>query len=794
MPQPRARARDQEEGTAAAGEHQACTVAIAGNPNSGKTTLFNGLTGGNQHIGNWPGVTVEKKEGTYRHGGRSFHVVDLPGIYSLSALTEDEKVAQRYLLSGRARVIVNILDATNLERNLYLTTQLLEMKVPLVLVLNMMDLAEKRGIQIDAGHMASHLGCPVIPVSAVKRADIERVRQELARLVDGLGPPGARISYSNEVEDAIAELGPDLREAARELGADERWAAVKLLEKDQWVTALVLERSGLTTGRLHRVQAGLEKVLGEPTDMLIADYRYGFCHGIVRDVVRRRRRRAPVTERIDQVVLSRAFSVPIFLCAMYLLFLAAVSVGGAFIDFFDILAGTFLVDGFGALLVGLNAPPWAVTILAGGLGGGLQTVATFVPIIFMMFFMLSLFEDSGYMARAAFVADRFMRWMGLPGKAFVPLLVGFGCTVPAIMATRTLENRRDRVLTVLISPLMYCGARFPVYALFAAVFFPGRTQAVVFSLYLVGIVMAILNGLVLKLTVLRGEPTPFVMELPPYHSPRLRHIMHHSWIRLRHFLSRAGRVLIPMVMFLTVLNAVGVERDEGIRLRFGADPDRSVLAVIGKTLTPVFGPMGVQPDNWPASVALFSGVFAKEAVVSTLNALYGQMEYGSPEDEAEPGENAGPGEPRFEPLEGAAEALLSIPRNLAALGGGFAGVPAQPDLAAGGVGGGREGVYGVLRRKFGQGQNSGARAYAYLLFVLMYFPCLAAFATMIQEIGPGAALFDALYLTMLGWMTATFFYQVAAGGSLLWIAVSVGLALLTALGFKLAGRSSALRL
>lgn len=766
------------------------TIAIAGNPNSGKTTLFNGLTGGNQHIGNWPGVTVEKKEGSYRHDGRAYHVVDLPGIYSLSALTEDEKVAQRYLLSGRARVIVNILDATNLERNLYLTTQLLEMKVPLILVLNMMDLAARRGIHIDVEHMASHLGCPVIPVSAVRRADIERVREELARLVDGLQLPAVRIAYSNEIEDALASLGPDLKEAARELGADERWAAVKLLEQDQWVTGMVLERSALTAGHLEQVQAGLEKVLGEPTDMLIADYRYGFCHGIVRDVVRRRRQRAPVTERIDQVVLSRAFSVPIFLAAMYLLFLVAVSVGSAFIDFFDILAGTFLVDGFGALLAGLNAPPWAVTILAGGLGGGVQTVATFVPIIFMMFFMLSLFEDSGYMARAAFVADRFMRWMGLPGKAFVPLLVGFGCTVPAIMATRTLENRRDRLLTVLISPLMSCGARFPVYALFAAVFFPGRSQAVVFSLYLVGIVLAILNGLLLKLTVLRGEPTPFVMELPPYHSPRIRHIMHHSWIRLRHFLGRAGKVLIPIVMLLTVLNAVGVEREEG--LRFGAEPDRSVLAMIGKALTPLFGPMGIEPDNWPASVALFSGIFAKEAVVSTLNALYGQMEYGAQGGDAPPDG----GRPRFDPLGGTAEALRSIPRNLADLGRGFAGAPGQPPglMDPGAAREGREGVYTVLRRKFGEGPGSLARAYAYLLFVLIYFPCMAATATMIQEIGIGATLFDVLYLTMLGWMTATLFYQAAAGGRLLWIGVSVGLALLIALGLMLAGRKTNLRL
>jgi ferrous iron transport protein B len=791
------------------------TIAIAGNPNSGKTTLFNGLTGGNQHIGNWPGVTVEKKEGTYRQDGRSYHVVDLPGIYSLSAYSEDEKVTQQYLLSGRAQVIINILDATNLERNLYLTTQLLEMRVPLVIVVNMMDLAERRGIQIDVEHMASHLGCRVIPVSAVRRSDVERVRSELEQVIDEVAPPKIKVTYTNEVEEGINRLAPSLENISRNLGADVRWTAIKLLEGEEWITRLVLESGDLSSRDIEQVRDNMQKLLGEPADTVIADYRYGFCHGIVRDVVRRRRERVSLTERIDRVVLSRAFSVPVFLTAMYLLFMIAVGIGGAFIDFFDILTGALVVDSMEALLAGVGAPQWAVTLIAGGLGGGIQTVATFVPIIFMMFFMLSLFEDSGYMARAAFVADRFMRWIGLPGKAFVPLLVGFGCTVPAIMATRTLENRRDRLLTVLISPLMSCGARFPVYALFAAVFFPGRTQMIVFSLYLTGVILAVVSGLLLKVTVLRGEPTPFVMELPPYHSPRLRHIMHHSWIRLRHFLGRAVKVLIPIVILLTVLNSVGVGRPEGDGssggasgwIRFGADPDRSVLAVAGKAVAPLFKPMGLERENWPASVALFSGVFAKEAVVSTLNALYAQMGYvrgeGAPAEAAEGGAaaagSAGPAGflPGYRPWEGVREALESVPANLAAVGRDlFSAAPGQGgQMQAVGPESGESGsVYGVLRSRFRTDGGAGARAYAYLLFILIYFPCLAATAVMIQEIGLGFTLFDVFYLTLLGWITATLFYQVTVGHQLLWIGVALALAAAVALGLKLAGRKRGVRL
>ncbi len=741
------------------------TVAIAGNPNCGKTTLFNGLTGSNQKIGNWPGVTVEKKEGSLRHRDTAIHVVDLPGIYSLTAYSEDEQVARGYLLSGKVDLVINILDATNLERNLYLTTQLLEMKVPLIIVLNMMDLARKKNLEIDVSHMEVHLGCPVIPISAVKRVDIEGVKDALALALASPRVSNTRVSYSNEIEEAIEKLNPSLSEISQFLVTDKRWTAVKIIENDRWVIDKVLGKKALTVERIGSVQGDLEKLLGEPSDTLVADYRYGFTHGIVRDVVRRGKERRSLTERIDKVVLSRALGVPIFLAAMYIMFFITMNVGGAFIDFFDGFFGTIFIDGAGVLLNRVGAPSWMVTVLAGGVGGGIRTMGAFVPIIFTMFFMLSILEDSGYMARAAFVMDRFMRWIGLPGKAFVPLLVGFGCTVPAIMATRTLENRRDRILTVFITPFMSCGARFPVYALFAAAFFPRGANFVVFSLYVVGIVLAILTGLLLKGTLFRGEPTPFVMELPPYHSPRFRHIMYHSWNRLKLFMIRA-RVLIPMIMFLSLLNSAGSDGTFG-----NENTEKSILSRIGKAITPVFSPIGIEKENWPASVALFTGLFAKEAVVGTLNALYSQMDMA--------GVDTGEAESAFDLWGGITHSLRTIPENLAALGpalvdplGVRLGEEIVDEDAAARALEVESSVFYSMRKRFTGGT---AQAYAYMLFVLIYFPCIVAVAAMAREIGMGFMIFSVLYLTVLGWIVSTLFYQLTVGHQILWIAVPLAL-------------------
>jgi ferrous iron transport protein B len=776
------------------------TVAVAGNPNSGKTTLFNGLTGSKQRIGNWPGVTVEKKEGVlnfdavseflsspfmneYQHtthpeegevrgGSESVRLVDLPGIYSLSASSEDEIVARNFLLEGEVDLVVNILDASNLQRNLYLTLQLVELEVPLVIVLNMMDVAEKRGLSIDIEHLAEHLGVPVIPASATERGSIRRVKETLYRCLREPRVSTARVDYPQEFETAIAEWQEPVAEIAADVGANPRWLAVKLLEQDPWITDRVVREGALTRARIDGTIEEIRQHTREDPDVVIADYRYGFIHGLTRHISRRKLSRQSMTDLIDQVVMNRLLGIPIFFAVMYLVFWFTMVVGDAFIDFFDILFGTLFVDGSGAALRALGAPDWLVSILAGGIGAGIQTVATFVPIIFAMFLALAALEDSGYMARAAFVMDRFMRWVGLPGKSFVPMMVGFGCTVPAIMGPRTLESRRDRFMTIFMAPHMSCGARLPVYAFFAGAFFPAGAGLVVFSLYVVGIVIAILTGLLLKHTLFRGEVSHFIMELPPYHAPRPGHILAHALERLKVFVYRAGVTITIIVAVLSVVNSVGLDGSFGRQ-----DTGDSVLSGLGRVVTPVFGPMGIEGDNWQATVGVFTGMFAKEAVVGTLSSLYSQ---GDEQAGAAGVDLAG----------GIADAFGSIPRNLAgvvsglldplgisAVGGGGAGV---------GVDGDREPV--VYRRMMARFDAAGA--YAYLLFILIYIPCVAAMGAATKEMGGGYATVLGVYQTVLAWIVATLYYQLTTGPAAAPTAVAVALLAAIIVAFAVAGRWS----
>jgi ferrous iron transport protein B len=741
-------------------------VAVAGNPNCGKTTLFNGLTGGRQRVGNWPGVTVEKKEGRARIGGMDLRFVDLPGIYSLSAYSEDERVARDYLLSGEVELVINIVDATNLERNLYLTTHLLEMKVPVLVVLNMMDLAVRQDTQIDVELLEKTLGCPVVGISAIKSRDIDRVKEVLTAALNAPSAPNsATPEYPNEIDETVQRWELLLQDLAGRMKTDSRWLALKLLEADDWITDAVTASGAVSEKEIEEAQFHIQKTLKEPADIVLADYRYGFIHGLTRKVMRRRRNRISATDRADKIVMNRVLGIPIFLAVMYLVFWITINVGGAFIDFFDILFGTVFVDGLGALLAMIGTPEWLITIAAGGIGAGIQTVATFIPIIFTMFLMLSLLEDSGYMARAAFVMDRFMRWIGLPGKSFVPMIVGFGCTIPAVMATRTLENRKDRFMTVFMTPFMSCGARLPVYALFAAAFFPATAGSVVFSIYLVGIVLAVLTGLLLKNTLFRGEASPFIMELPPYHAPRLRHIMAHTWNRLKIFMRRAGLVIVIVVAVLGFLNSLGTDGSFG-----NEDTGVSVLSRIGKTITPVFRPMGIEQDNWPATVAIFTGLFAKEAVVGTLNSLYSQIDAATAAEE-------GVEEEPFRFWDGIVKAFASIPEGLA----GIFGALTDP-VGTGMISGDEEAVAGeveadtrvftAMRSYFSFG---GPQAYAYLLFILIYFPCVAALGVILREIGAGYGWLSIAYLTVLAWIVATLYFQIAVARQLLWIAVPLAM-------------------
>ncbi|MBO7104426.1 MAG: Fe(2+) transporter permease subunit FeoB [Fibrobacter sp.] len=747
------------------------TIAIAGNPNCGKTALFNALTGSNQIVGNWPGVTVEKKEGSFKLDNHTICVVDLPGIYALFANSEDERAALDYLLKGEADLVVNILDATNLERNLFLTSQLMEKGVPMVLAVNMMDIAAQRGVHIDLKKLEEILGVTAVGLTAVSPKSCEGFVNDLHKLLHSSNelPLPKAVKHSEVLEKLIEDISGTLEPVAKELGATPRWTAVQYLEHSSRVLE-VAERLNVTIPHDK-----IEEDLGEEVEFALADSRYSYARNIVMQVVRDNTNKKTRTDKLDKIFLNRILGIPLFLMAMYLVFWFAVTVGSAFIDFFDILVGGIFVDGLTQLLETIHAPGFVVALLANGLGAGIQTVSTFIPVIFFMFLCLSFLEDSGYMSRAAFVADRFMRFLGLPGKAFVPMIVGFGCSVPALMGTRTLENKRERFLTLFLVPFMSCGARLPVYALFGAAFFGKAAGNLVFGIYMVGIVIALLYGLLLRKTLFVGKESTFIMELPPYHLPKFSNLFRHAWLRLREFIFRAGKIVLIMVTVLGFMGSIGTDGS------FGNDNnEKSVLSLIGSTITPVFEPFGVEKDNWPASVALFTGLFAKEAIVGTLNSLY------SIEDQAGVGE--ADDEEGFSLKETAKDAFISIPENLAGVFGKLANplgvkeaIEESEDVENDEVASAMKG----MRAHFSLGKW---QVFAYLLFILLYVPCLAALGTAFRELGRFYGTLMVVFQTVIGWSFSVLFFQLAVGGSALWICIAAALLVGVVVALFLIGR------
>ena len=739
------------------------TAALVGNPNTGKSTFFNAWTGMHQVTGNWPGVTVEKLLGDVAlSNGEHVTVVDLPGIYSLHAVSEDERVASDYARSGVADIIINVVDAVNLERNLYLTLALAELGKPMVVVLTMVDILKRQGFNVNIPELSKRLGVPVVTADVHKRNRRQALERAILEALATKQRP-ARVVYPVSLNKAFMQ-------AHRE-GEPEVLALHRL--------------EGIVPGAEATI-AQVEEVLGTTPDVLIADARYDKIAEIHAGIVKQvGHARTEVGRTLDRFALNRWLGIPIFLGAMYLLFWFTQVVGGCFIDFFDGLGDALFVTGLGNVLALCHAPEWLITLLADGLGTGVQTVMTFIPPVFFIFLGLSLLEDSGYMARAAYVMDRFMRLLGLPGSAFVPMLVGFGCTVPAIMATRTLSNRRDRLLTIFMTPFMSCGARLPVYALFGAAFFGAASGAMVFAIYLCGIVLAVLTGLLLKWTLFVGDPAPFVMELPLYHIPRAGTVLKQAWERLARFLFRAGKVLVVMVLFLSLCNKITfkspfasapaptVEAAEAV----SAAEEISAIEFVGRAISPVFAPMGVERTNWQGSVALIVGLFAKEQVVSSLNSLYA---ISKEVEEAEAERAASWAEARANFKAGVGEAIASVP---AALKGLFVDEGEAEEEDAG--------LMEVLRRKFDRDPN---RAFAYLLFVLLYVPCLAAIATIIREIGVAFSSILFGYLTLLGWCVATLYFQVTTGHSLPWIAVACAFLAATAAFFYGLGRKLKVKL
>ncbi len=696
-------------------------IALAGNPNVGKTCLFNALTGSHQTVGNWPGVTVEHKSGRYNYKDKIYEVVDLPGIYSLAGGSPDELVARNYILTEKPDIIINIVDASNLERNLYLTVQLMELGAPLIMCLSMIDIAEHNGIYIDTEHLSSHLGFAVFPLVLNKRIEVSPILDKVEEYL--VQPPvPATIHYDEVVEKHLQNIWqivlksglgePETKVPQRKFSESasiaydilikSRWQALKLIEGDAELTSRLSDED---RALVEKEISAIAKHRGQEPALVIADDRYGYIRGLIKDVVKRKRKRQlTFSDMVDKVVLNSVVGLPVFFVVMYLVFLIAVKLSQPCINFIEFILSWLFIEQLGNLLSPLSFPGWLNYLLSKAIGGGIVTIGSFIPPIFFIYISLSILEDSGYMARAAFIADKFMRKIGLPGKAFIPLLVGFGCTVPAIMATRTLEKPRDRVFASLLTPFVSCGAKLPVYTFLVMLFFPQYADLVIFGLYLFGIIMGVLTGLLLKKTIFLSAPGDFVMELPAYHIPTINGIFMHTWHRLKSFLLRAGKTILLVIVLINIL--------QGIQIPTGRDSEKtSILELGGKLITPVLQPMGIKSDNWQSSVALISGLFAKEAIVGTLQGLYQNSE----------GEISG------------------------------------------------DQLANNIKSSFG----SNASILAYLVFILLYSPCAASLTMLFKEHGFKWMLFAFVYLTLIAWMVATLIYQILAFNvlSIFWFVV-----------------------
>ncbi len=604
-------------------------VALAGNPNSGKTTLFNALTGSNQFVGNWPGVTVEKKEGKVKKD-TGITVVDLPGIYSLSPYTLEEVVARKYLVDEKPDAILNLVDGTNLERNLYLTTQLTELGIPVVIAINMMDVVKKSGDKIDIEKLSVHMGCPIVEISALKETGLDEAVEQIKRVAQK-GRKIPQHNFSGEVEHALAHIEEAI---LHELPDEEqRWYAVKLFERD----ARVIERFSPKNDILTHIEKDIvhvEEEFDDDSESIIINERYNYISRILADCYKKKNKNGlTLSDRIDRVVTNRFLALPIFAVVIFLIYYISVSTVGAWMtDFmndgvfgegFELFGKNFMgipviVE---ALLVKVNCAPWLQSLILDGIVGGVGAVLGFVPQIFVLFLFLAFLEGCGYMSRIAFVLDKLFRKFGLSGKSFIPMIVGTGCSVPGIMASRTIESDRDRKMAIITTSFIPCSAKIPVIALIAGALF-GSAEWIAPSAYLLGVMAVMISGLMLKKTApFLGDEAPFVMELPPYHLPPMRNVLRSTWERGWSFIKKAGTVILLSTVVLWFLQSFGFENGS-----FGMidDLNNSVLAKIGSLFAWIFTPVGF--GNWQSAVATLTGLIAKENVVSTFGVLLGNAE------------------------------------------------------------------------------------------------------------------------------------------------------------------------
>ncbi len=661
-------------------------IALAGNQNCGKTTLFNALTGSNQHVGNFPGVTVEKKEGKILKQ-KDMSLVDLPGIYSLSPYTSEEVVTRDFILKEHPDAIINIVDATNIERNLYLSLQLMELNIPMVIALNMMDEVRASGNSIDVAKLSAHLSIPVIPISASKKEGISDLTAAVVKTVKSKTPPVKLDFCTGELHRTIHSIAHIIEDHAQAAGYPPRFAATKMVEGDEPMKNALK----LTDEELHIIDHlvhDMENALGTDREAALADMRYNYIEKICSDCVFKHQetREQVRSEKIDRILTHKYLGIPIFLLIMLLVFWLTFTVLGAPLQELMDRGINALSDVVSGFMEQAGVSAWLHSLVIDGIFAGVGSVLSFLPIIVLLFFFLSLLEDSGYMARVAFVMDKLLRKIGLSGRSFVPMLIGFGCSVPAIMATRTLSSDRDRKMTIVLTPFMSCSAKLPIYGMITMAFFPHHAGLVMISLYVLGMVVAVLSGLLLKSTVFRGNPVPFVMELPAYRLPAPTSVLLHMWEKAKDFIRKAFTVIFIGTIVIWFLQSFDWS------LNNVANSDASILASIGRFIAPIFIPLGF--NDWRASTALLSGITAKESVKSTFAVLTGAT----------------------------SDAALSS----------------------------------VLNTIF-----SPLSAISFLIFTILYMPCIAAFAATRRELGSmRAALATVLYQTGVAYLVGMLVYQI----------------------------------
>ena len=737
------------------------TIALAGNPNCGKTTLFNALTGASQYVGNWPGVTVEKKEGRLK-GHRNIIIEDLPGIYSLSPYTLEEVVSRNYLVTDHPSLILNLVDGSNLERNLYLTTQLCELGVPVIIALNMMDIVRKRGDRIDTEKLSRDLGCQVVEISALKGTGVRELVDAVVKTAAAEDAQAPRaVHFPAPLEKAIGEIGEII--TGKCLDQQKKWFAVKVFERDQKVA----DQLALTPdeqSRINGIIESMEREMDDDSESIITNERYNSISRITRDsVVKARAGSLTGSDRIDRIITSRWLGLPIFAVVMWAVYYISIQTVGAWgTDWAnDTFFGEWVLEWVGGLLESANCAPWLESLIQDGVIAGVGAVLGFLPQMAVLFLCLGILEDCGYMARVAFIMDRVFRKFGLSGKSFIPMLVSMGCGVPGIMATRTIENEKDRRMTIMTTTFIPCGAKTPIIALIAGAFFPENSW-VAPGAYFIGVGAIILSGLILKKTAMfSGDPSPFVMELPIYHIPAWKNVIIHAWDRCKAFVQKAGTVIFVSSALIWFLSSYNWKADS-------VEQNDSMLASIGNVAAPVFQPLGW--GEWKPAMATITGLIAKENVVSTFGVLY--ADGGSGEEEAAE-EPAAPAD--VQEMSAAGQELQA---SLAEASGESAAEAEEEEDEDAEI---RE----TGNRLVQAGAFTFLSAFSFMIFNLLCAPCFAAMGAIRREMNSAKWTFFAIgYMCALAYCLAFLIYQLGA-----WLyadasfGIGQGLAVLLLMGF-----------